>query len=203
MKNLIKIATVLIVFMCLAFISKPEKFTVIIDAGHGGLDLGATQNGLSEKEIVASIAQKIQVLNKNSNIEILLTRDNDQDLSLQERVDFINAMKPNLVISLHANSNKNTTLKGLEIFVSEKSSDYLTSKKYANQFSISFSNKTPLDVKQIKNANFYILKKSEVPSMLIEFGYLSNEKDKNYIIARENQIAIAQNILDFVSNIKA
>lgn len=203
MKNLIKIAIVLIVFMCLAFYPKNEKFTVILDAGHGGLDLGATQNGFSEKEIVASIAQKIQVLNKNSNVEILLTRNDDQNLSLQERIEFINAMKPNLVISLHANSNKNSTSNGLEIFVSEKSSDYLISKEYANQFSTSFSNKTPLDVKPIKNANFYILKKSEVPSMLVELGYLSNEKDKNYIIAKENQIAIAQNILDFVSNIKS
>ena len=186
----------------MAFIPKNEKFTVIVDAGHGGLDLGATQNGISEKEIVASIAQKIQVLNKNPNLEILLTRNGDQNLSLQERIEFINAMKPNLVISLHTNSTKNLNTNGLEVYISEKSLEYTASKDFANQFSTSFSNKTPLDVKPIKNANFYILKKSEVPSILVELGYLSNEKDKNYIIAKENQIAIAQNILDFVLNLK-
>lgn len=203
MKNIIKLALVSILFICLAFIPKNEKFTVIIDAGHGGLDLGATQNGISEKEIVASIAQKIQVLNNNPNIEILLTRNSDEDLSLQERVEFINAMKPNLVISLHTDSTKNLDTNGLEVYISEKSSEYLASKEFANQFSTSISNKTPYIISTLKKANFFILKKSEVPSMLIELGYLSNEKDKMFLIEKSNQIKMAQHILDFVSNLKS
>ena len=50
---------------------------------------------------------------------------------------------------------------------------------------------------------FLILRKSEVPTMLVELGYLSNEKDKSYLENKDNQIEIAQNILNFVANLKS
>lgn len=107
-----KLSIVVLVFLCFAFIPKNDKITVVIDAAHGGSDLGATMNGFSEKEIVSSIAQKIENLNLNSNIEILLTRSDDQNIPNQERVAFINAMKPDLVISLHVNASKTPNLMG-------------------------------------------------------------------------------------------
>jgi N-acetylmuramoyl-L-alanine amidase len=203
MKNLIKLSIVALVFLCFAFIPKNEKITVVIDAGHGGSDLGATMNGLSEKEIVSSIAQKIKNLNSNSNIEILLTRTEDQTMSFQERLDFVNGAKPDLVISLHANSSKNKESNGLEVFVSEKSAEHLASKDFANKFSTSIINKTQLKVRPVSISNFLILRKSEVPAMLVELGYLSNEKDKAYLENKDNQIEIAQNILNFVANLKS
>lgn len=191
------------VCLSFAFISKNEKITVVIDAGHGGLDLGATINELSEKEIVSSIAQKIKNLNSNSNIEILLTRTEDQTMSLQERVDFVNGTKPDLVISLHANASKNKESNGLEVFVSDKSVEYIASNEFAQKFNTTISNKSKLKVRPVNKAGFFILRKTDVPAMLIELGYLSNEKDKNYLQNRDNQIEIAQNILNFVANLKS
>lgn len=191
------------VCLSFAFIPKNEKITVVIDAGHGGLDLGATTNGLSEKEIVSSIAQKIKNLNSNSNIEILFTRDEDLDISLQDRVQFINAMKPDLVISLHANASKNTNANGLEVFVSDKSVEYIASNELAQKFSTTISGKTELKIHSVNKGPFFILRKSDAPAMLIELGYLTNEKDKVYLENKENQIKIAQNILDFVANLKS
>jgi N-acetylmuramoyl-L-alanine amidase len=203
MKNLIKLSIITVVFLSFAFIPKNEKITVVIDAGHGGLDLGATMNGLSEKEIVSSIAQKIKTLNSNSNIEILLTRTEDQTMSFQERVDFVNGVKPDLVISLHANTSKNKESNGLEVFVSDKSTEYIASNELAQRFSNTISNKTQLKVRPVNIGPFFILRKSEVPAILIELGFLSNEKDKSYLENKDNQIKIAQNILDFVANLKS
>jgi N-acetylmuramoyl-L-alanine amidase len=160
-------------------------------------------NGLSEKEIVSSIAQKIKTLNSNSNIEILLTRTEDQTISFQERVDFVNGVKPDLVISLHANTSKNKESNGLEVFVSDKSTEYIASNELAQRFSNAISNKTQLKVRPVNKGPFFILRKSEVPAILIELGFLSNEKDKSYLENKDNQIKIAQNILDFVANLKS
>ncbi|AIJ36933.1 N-acetylmuramoyl-L-alanine amidase [Flavobacterium psychrophilum] len=203
MKKLMKLSIVVLVFLCFAFIPKNDKITVVIDAAHGGSDLGATMNGFSEKEIVSSIAQKIENLNLNSNIEILLTRSDDQNIPNQERVAFINAMKPDLVISLHVNASKNSEFNGLEVFVSEKSTEYLASKEFASKFHASITNKMPLKIHPLKNANFLILRRSDVPAMLVELGYLSNQNDKAYLENKDNQIEIAQNILTFVANLKS
>ena len=198
-----KLLILVLVCHCFAFITKNEKITVVIDAGHGGSDLGAITNGLSEKEIVSSIAQKIRNLNSNANIEILLTRNDDQNIPNEERVAFINAMKPDLVISLHANASKNSESNGLEVFVSEKSTEYLASKDFASTFSKSIINKTPMKIHPLNKGNYLILIKSEVPAMLVELGYLSNEKDKSYLENKDKQIEIAQNILNFVANLKS
>ena len=198
-----KLLILVLVCLSFAFIPKNEKITVVIDAGHGGSDWGAITNGLSEKEIVSSIAQKIRNLNSNANIEILLTRNDDQNIPNEERVAFINAMKPDLVISLHANASKNSESNGLEVFVSEKSTEYLASKDFASTFSKSIINKTSLKIHPLNKGNYLILIKSEVPAMLVELGYLSNEKDKSYLENKDNQIEIAQNILNFVANLKS
>ena len=66
-----------------------KTITVVIDAGHGGADNGArSANGLKEKDITLSIAKKIAVLNSNEHINILLSRDNDQTISVRDRVHF-------------------------------------------------------------------------------------------------------------------
>ena len=78
--------------------------------GHGGNDPGAQVGSALEKEIVMSIARKIQVLNTNTNIEIILSRDQDQFKSLSERTQFINSLNPDLVISLHAGISNNPQL---------------------------------------------------------------------------------------------
>ena len=113
MKNLIKLSLLALTFILFSFIhfdkKNKEEINVVIDAGHGGIDLGATMDGLSEKSIVESISNKIRLANTNSNVKIHFTRTEDKLISLQERVDFINGIRPDLVISLDANSSNNNS----------------------------------------------------------------------------------------------
>lgn len=90
-----------------------RKFTVVIDAGHGGTDIGATDNGVKEKDINLSVAKQLQALikKKMKNTNVVMTRDNDTFLSLQERADKANNSHGDIFVSIHTNSvdkrNKN------------------------------------------------------------------------------------------------
>ena len=203
MKNSVKILLVAVAFVCLSFVNfESRTINVVIDAGHGGYDIGAERNIVSEKILVETITKKIHSLNKNANVKIHLTRSDDSFMDLADRAKFINKIKPDLAISLHVNNNKNTTTNGFEVFISDKTSTYEKSNELAVKFANNYSEKTKLNNRGVKTAPFMILKKSEYPTMLIELGFLSNENDRNYLTSDAGKNEIAQTILDFVSDLK-
>ena len=92
-----------------------KEFNVVIDAAHGGKDYGAVYDEYIEKDIAAVIAGKIKTLNnENKDIKIHFTRTGDEFMSLNERVEAINKLKPDLVLSLHLNAQNpiNTSITG-------------------------------------------------------------------------------------------
>ncbi len=100
-----------------------EKFTIVIDAGHGGKDTGAIDNELKEKDINLGVALKLgEMIRKQlKDVNVVYTRDNDSYLTLQERADKANKAKGNLFVSIHTNSvdknNKNrTTVAGSSVY---------------------------------------------------------------------------------------
>lgn len=203
MKNLFKIALLLFTFAALSFISaEKETISVVIDAGHGGHDFGADHHEYLEKDLVNSISKKINELNSDKNIKIHFTREDDSFHGLQKRVDFINSIKPDLVISLHVNKNKNLSTNGFEVFVSDNSITYEKSNELAQKLISGFGKNSPLKNRGIKTAPLYLLKKSEAPALLLEMGYISNKKDREYITDENCQTEIAKTILTFVSNLK-
>lgn len=204
MKNGFKLILAFTLLACFAFM-KPSAYdpkktiTVVIDAGHGGHDDGMKINEFSEKEIVASIAKKIKKNNTNSNIIIHLTRTEDRFISLQDRVKYINNIKPNLVISLHVNGNKNKEASGVELYISPKNTMYETSKKIADDLNSRFITNHNLKSRGVKNASFMLLKESEYPSITLELGFLSNENDRKYLTDQNEQEKIATTILETIS----
>ena len=203
MKNSVKILLVALAFVSLSFVRfENPTITVVIDAGHGGYDIGAERNIVNEKLLVETITKKIHSLNKDANVKIHLTRSDDSFIGLAERAHFINEIKPDLAISLHVNNNKNTSTNGFEVFISDKTTTYKKSNELALLFSNSYSEKTKLNNRGVKTAPFMVLKKSECPTLLVELGFLSNETDRNYLTSDAGQNEIAQTVLDFVSDLK-
>lgn len=90
-----------------------DKFTVVIDAGHGGKDVGAVDNGVKEKDINLGVALQLgdMLKKKQKDIRVVYTRDKDEFLTLQQRADKANGAKGDIFISIHTNSvdvnNKN------------------------------------------------------------------------------------------------
>jgi N-acetylmuramoyl-L-alanine amidase len=193
MKNLMKFIGLALLTITMAF-TTVEKKTIVIDVSHGGKDPGTSVSGFNEKEIALNIANKIKELNKNSNVEIILTRDNDKFLTLNERANKINELKPDFVISLHVNSTDNEKENGKEIFISDKNSQKEKSGDLALKLFYGFDNGKV----EIKKADFYLLKKVEYPIALIELGYLTNKNDREIMTSEKGQYELAESILNVI-----
>lgn len=107
-----------VIFLLLPFTasskgSEKDDFVVVLDAGHGGKDYGASENGVNEKDINLAVVKKVGELisKKMKNARVVYTRDNDVFVTLQGRADIANKNKADLFVSVHTNSvdksNKN------------------------------------------------------------------------------------------------
>lgn len=97
---------------------------VVIDAGHGGHDTGAIgRKGTEEKEVTLAIARKLARELRARGLEVMLTRDEDRYLKLEERARLANEMRGDLFISIHCNSAPTSKLRGIETYTLNTSSD--------------------------------------------------------------------------------
>jgi TonB-dependent SusC/RagA subfamily outer membrane receptor len=177
-----------------------KQLTVIIDAGHGGEDNGAvSQNGLFEKDINLSIAKEIAALNKNNNIKILLSRDNDVNIPVKSRVEFSNSKHADLFISIHVNTAGKNALdeKGFSVLIDKNNleKNKLLASALLEELKKTYVTENVIGVRQ---NNIYVIDNSICPAALIECGYLTNPADVDFISKSENQKKIARNILDAI-----
>ncbi|MEW5675323.1 N-acetylmuramoyl-L-alanine amidase [Flavobacterium enshiense] len=94
------------------------KFRVVLDAGHGGNDFGATYHGFVEKNNALNVALKVgQLLDKDAGTQVIYTRKTDVFIPLDERADIANKSKADIFVSIHCNANKNTAASGSETYV--------------------------------------------------------------------------------------
>lgn len=102
---------------------KEGKFRIVLDPGHGGEDFGAIgKSGIYEKDVVLSISYELKnLIDKNSNYEIFLTRYKDEFVPLSKRTEFANSVEADLFLSLHVNASKKNTNSGLEIYYLDNS----------------------------------------------------------------------------------
>ena len=187
MNKFLQLFSLISLGLLLSFTNFTDKTIIVIDAGHGGTDLGTSKNGIAEKDIVLDIAKRIKALNKNEKIEIVLTREADAATTLAGRTDFINKLKPSLVLSLHVNNSKNTESTGNKIYTKPANFDF--AKNLATKFG---------DCK-IEDANLHLLRNSESPTMLLELGYLSNVTDRTYLSSQAGKDEISRKILAFLN----
>lgn len=121
--SLLIIFTLLLIVPATTYAANEKKFTVVIDAGHGGKDTGAIDNGVMEKNINLKVARQLESLIKKrlKNTNVVMTRDNDTYLTLQQRADKANKAQGDIFISIHTNSvdkkNKNrSTVEGSSVY---------------------------------------------------------------------------------------
>lgn len=162
-----------------------DKKLIIVDAGHGGNDMGANRYGIYEKDIVLNIGKEIQKSNNSQDqYEVILTRDNDTYSQLSDRTTLINKLNPEMVISLHVNSSPKpeSTEQGAELYTQNTEG----SKKLADRISKKFN------TLKIEEKNLHILRESKAPTVLMELGYINNTKDREYLTSEKGQKEIAQ-----------
>lgn len=167
-----------------------QVHTIAIDPGHGGNDNGADGDYSHEKDINLIVSNKLQaILSKKYNV--VMTRQDDKNLALDERVDLINSNKPDISISIHCNSSPKTGMKGLEVY-------YFTppSSNFANILHLSLQQNLVIEDKGIKKQPFALIKYIAVPAILIEMEYISNSGGEAFLNDPANQDAYARAMAD-------
>ena len=175
---------------------------VVIDPGHGGLDGGKVGvNGVEEKEVNLKISLKIKDILKQENISVVMTRTEDERLAetqvedLKARVSLMNEEKPALVVSIHQNSYHEESVHGAQVFYYADSTE---SERAAGII------QEALNTKAAKpNRTYYILKKTEVPVVIAECGFLSNYEEAEKLADEEYRQklaeAVAKGILEYIN----
>ena len=191
-------------------VEKEEK-VVILDAGHGGSDSGKVGiNGAKEKEINLKITEHIKELLEKEGVQVVLTREKDEQLAeskvedLKCRVRMMNDTKPALAVSVHQNSYHEGNVFGAQVFYYRTSEE---GKKAAGIIQNALQQVNPENTKKIKaNDTYYILKKTEVPTIIVECGFLSNYEEAQKLITEDYQTAVAEavaeGILSYIGNEK-
>ena len=161
---------------------------VFIDAGHGGSDPGAVGNGLKEKNIVLNIATKLGALLNGREISIKYSRTNDTYLSLEDRARLANAWGADLFVSIHANS-ATSSVRGTECYTHPTANT--ATKTLSANISRSIASKFGIPNRGHKEANFAVLRLSNMPAILVETAFISNSSDANLLNTRQDDFANA------------
>jgi N-acetylmuramoyl-L-alanine amidase len=176
-----------------------DRPKVIIDTGHGGHDSGAIGiNGLKEKDIILSIAQDVEEILSQQDIDVVMTRDSDVYISLEARTDLANRVKADLFVSIHANSINlsRPDVNGLETYY------YDSGRRLAEVIHWSILNGVDIDDRSIRRARFYVLKHSIMPAVLVEVGFVTGEVDATHLKdpdhRRRMAEAIARGIVEYI-----
>ena len=171
---------------------------VFIDAGHGGTDPGAVGNGLKEKDIVLSIATKLGALLNGRGISIKYSRTTDTYLSLEERARLANAWGADLFVSIHANS-ATSSVRGTECYTHPTANT--ATKTLSGNISRAIASKFGISNRGHKEANFAVLRLSNMPAILVETAFISNSSDANLLNTRQADfsVTIANSILSYFS----
>ncbi|WAC01593.1 N-acetylmuramoyl-L-alanine amidase [Lacinutrix neustonica] len=193
---------ILLLKMCVIFGQETDaQKQIVIDIGHGGKDAGAIGiNGIQEKDFVLSIANEILRLNNELEkpLDIYLTRYNDTLISLSQRTKLAKALKANLFVSLHCNHSENPNARGIEVYVSRKQKEFSKASVFAGyKIERVLCETIGYESRGVKFANFQVLRETTeyCPAILIELGFLSNVDEAQYLMKKENVLAIALSIL--------
>ncbi|MBO9203657.1 MULTISPECIES: M56/M15 family metallopeptidase [Niastella] len=194
-----------------------KPITIIVDAGHGGIDPGAASldGKVKEKDLALQICQKIQQLASAYNVNVVMTRS-DENLpggttvihdGLKARTALAQKINPDLFISIHVSSTGEQTVTsqtGFELFVSNKDDERAKQSKQLGSVVLQELSKVYAINETIKQRkqNVWVLEQTPCPAVLIECGFINNEKDLAYFSNSGNQETVAKKILEGIVNYK-
>jgi N-acetylmuramoyl-L-alanine amidase len=217
---------------------------VIIDAGHGGKDPGAIGTGRhtdTEADVALAVSLQVRdyILQYYDSVEVIMTRDSDNFVELRERTKIANEAKADLFISIHCNTNGNTSASGAETYVigmhktksnmevakrenqviyleedyeenyagfdpnspesmialTMMQSQYLDqSILFANKVQQQFQNRVGRKNRGVKQAGYWVISYTLMPSVLIELGFISNHGEEDFLNSDKGQVYMASAI---------
>ncbi len=182
----------------------PDAPLVVLDAGHGGKDTGAPYYGYNEKDLVLNMTLAVGAILEEQGYRVEYTRSDDTYVSLAARAEQANTQGADIFVSVHANAfPQNTAVNGLETY-------YLTGGGQAEILAECIHEAvlatTGANDRNTRTANFYVLKYTDMPAVLVETGYMTNEEECEKLASPEYQQQVAQGIangiMDYLGPVK-
>lgn len=218
----IRMHSILLLFIfLLPSFGSAATYKIFLDPGHGGKDNGVVYKGIREADIVLQFTQELQEkLAANPDYAITLSRTANESRTLAERVELAEKAKAQLFLSFHVNSTPDAKAQGIEIFfrypqTSEETKDEVTRireelhelgrVKNNLHFSRLFSQQIKSNANTfsktrvlLKQAPFYVISKTEIPSVLIELGFLTHPREREKLLQKSYREEMASEILKAV-----
>lgn len=179
-----------------------EERCVVIDAGHGGNDPGKIGiNGAEEKDVNLQIAEKVKKYLEANDIRVVMTRESDAGLydadasnkkvqDMKRRIELIDEVSPDVTVSIHQNSYPEEYVHGAQVF-------YYTGSRQGQELAEAVQRQLvgkvdPENKRQIKdNDSYYLLKRTGIPIVIVECGFLSNSAEAEKLCDGEYQDYVA------------
>lgn len=187
-----------------------KEYTVVLDAGHGASDSGKVGiNQALEKDINLKVSKKIKKYLEKKDIKVVMTREKDESLAtgdgggrkvedMKARVRLINETVPDLAVSIHQNSYHEESIHGAQVFYYEHSVDGERDAKIMQEALLAVD---PENTRQAKaNTTYYLLKRTEVPILIVECGFLSNQEEAERLVEEEYQEKMAKAIANGIES---
>jgi N-acetylmuramoyl-L-alanine amidase len=175
--------------------------TIVLYVGHGGTDLGARAKPpyCEEKKLCLQTARLVKKHLNQLGYHVVMTRESDAFVSLPRRVEIANQAGGDLFVSVHFNSTRNPTAQGIEVFFYDSREDRpraSSSRKLAEAVLSRIIRRTEAVSRGVKRGNFFVIRESSMPAILVEGGFISNPEERAQLRTREYQEKIAMGIAD-------
>ena len=193
-----------------------DRITVIIDAGHGGEDGGAEVDGILEKDINLSIADKLADTLRLCGVRVTEIRDEDISVyddsaqtlrekkvpDLKHRVEIVNGSENNILVSIHQNKFDNSAFSGAQVFYSSNNDkSRVLAGSIRNSVVSLLQNDNTRELKPA-NSDIYLLDNATVPAVIVECGFLSNDEERAKLLdsgyQSEMAYSIAMGVLEYI-----
>ena len=177
-------------FIALAVSAFGQSRTVVIDAGHGGFDRGGVPGQrISEKDKTLDVAQRLKRILQASGYRVIMTRDSDVFVTLGGRVAIANSHPGAIFVSIHFNCASRSGANGIETYYYRSDSASLAQSIHRNVLS-----GAPSENRGIRRRGFYVIRKTAIPSVLVECGFLTNPTEGSLALTAAYREKLAQQI---------
>ncbi len=164
--------------------------TVVIDAGHGGHDRGGIPGQrVAEKVMTLDVAQRLRNVLEASGYHVVMTRDSDVFVPLGTRVAIANSYRNAIFVCVHFNATNRTGASGIETYFYSRDSLPLASA--VHHFVVGGA---PSGNRGVRRRGYYVLRKTNIPAVLVECGFLTNPTEAAYAQTASYRQKLAEEI---------
>jgi len=171
-------------------LSFAQSRTIVIDAGHGGYDRGGVPGQrISEKDKTLDVAQRLRRILIGNGYNVIMTRDSDVFVSLGARVAIANSYRNATFVSIHFNCASRAGANGIETYYYRGDSSTLAASIHRNVVAAA-----PSENRGIRRRGFYVLRRTAIPSVLVECGFLTNPTEGKLSLTSDYRQKLAEYI---------